>query len=58
MISTKFHKLNFVKTVLEDLINEQPLEERKKDVARWDMIWHAIQAVEDVEMELKKEGAI
>ncbi len=58
MISTKFHKLNFVKTVLEDLINEQPLEERKKDVARWDMIWHAIQAVENVEMELKKEGAI
>ena len=58
MISTKFHKLNFVKTVLEDLINEQPLEERKKDVARWDMIWHEIQAVENVEMELKKEGAI
>ena len=58
MISTKFHKLNFVKTVLEDLINEQTLEERKKDVARWDMIWHAIQAVENVEMELKKEGAI
>ena len=57
-LENKLNKLNFVKTVLEDLIHEQPLEEMKKDPARWDMIFHAIQAVEDVEIELKKEGVI
>ena len=54
-LENKLNKLNFVKTVLEDLIHEQPIEEMKKDPARWDMIFHAIRAVEDVEMELKKE---
>jgi len=57
-LENKLNKLNFVKTVLEDLIHEQPLEEMKKDPARWDMIFHAIRAVENVEMELKKEGVI
>ena len=57
-LENKLNKLNFVKTVLEDLIHEQPLEEMKKDPARWDMIFHAIKAVENVEMELKKEGVI
>jgi len=57
-LENKLNKLNFVKTVLEDLIHEQPIEEMKKDPARWDMIFHAIRAVENVEMELKKEGVI
>ena len=57
-LENKLNKLNFVKTVLEDLIHEQPLEEMKKDPARWDMIFHAIRAVENLEMELKKEGVI
>jgi len=57
-LENKINKLNFVKTVLEDLIHEQPIEEMKKDPARWDMIFHAIRAVENVEMELKKEGVI
>ena len=54
-LENKLNKLNFVKTVLADLIKEVHI---KKDAARWDMIFHAIQAVEDVEMELKKEGVI
>ena len=57
-LENKTNKLTFVKTVLENLINEQPLEEMKKDPARWEMIFEAIKSVEDVEMELKKEGAI
>ena len=52
-LENKLNKLNFVKTVLEDLIHEQPIEEMKKDPARWDKIFHAIKAVEDVEMELQ-----
>tara|TARA_B100001750_G_C15429083_1_gene557179 strand:- start:539 stop:712 length:174 start_codon:yes stop_codon:yes gene_type:complete len=51
----KLNKLNFVKTVLADLIKEVHI---KKDAARWDMIYHTIKAVEEVEMELKKEGVI
>tara|TARA_B100000686_G_C16421622_1_gene777456 strand:- start:54 stop:236 length:183 start_codon:yes stop_codon:yes gene_type:complete len=57
-LENKTNKLTFVKTVLENLIHEQPLEEMKKDPARWEMIFEAIKSVEDVEMELKKEGAI
>lgn len=52
-LENKLNRLNFVKTVLEDLIHEQPIEEMKKDSARWDKIFHAIKAVEDVEMELQ-----
>jgi hypothetical protein len=55
MLKNKMNKLNFVKMVLEDLLKEVPA---KKDVARWDMIYHTIKAVEQVEMELKEEGAI
>ena len=39
-------------------VKDMPIEEMKKDPARWDMIFHAIRAIEDVEMELKKEGVI
>ena len=53
-LKNKTNKLNFVKMVLEDLLKEVPA---KKDVARWDMIYHTIKAVEQVEMELKEEGA-
>tara|TARA_Y100001934_G_C11735303_1_gene487735 strand:+ start:180 stop:380 length:201 start_codon:yes stop_codon:yes gene_type:complete len=54
-LENKINKLNFVKTVLENLIHEQPIEEMKKDPARWDMIFHAIKAVEDIETMEKKE---
>ena len=59
-LENKLNKLNFVKTVLEDLtlMDRKTIEEMKKDPARWDMIFHAIRAVENVEMELKKEGVI